>query len=130
MYRSVTRDIQVTVEPHYVEEESSPEDGKWFWAYRVEIANLGRDTVQLRTRHWTITDSLGRVQEVRGPGVVGEEPVIAPGSSYTYTSGCPLSTASGFMVGTYRMETDAGESFDVAVPAFSLDVPDQPRVLN
>jgi len=130
MYRAVTRQIQVTVEPRYVAEESAPDEGRWFWAYEVEIANLGDDVVQLRTRHWRITDAAGRVQEVRGIGVVGEQPVLAPGQSFTYVSGCPLPTPSGIMAGSYRMEAPGGEGFDVAIPAFSLDLPDQRRTLN
>ncbi len=130
MYRAVTRDIQVTVEPHYIAEESDPEDEHFFWAYTVEIVNLGSETVQLRTRYWKITDAFGRVNEVRGVGVVGEEPVIAPGASFEYTSGCPLTTASGIMSGTYQMQTLGGEVFHVAIPAFSLDKPDVPRTLN
>lgn len=130
MYRALTRDIRVTVEPRYLPDESEPDNGRWFWAYQVEIANLGDSTVQLRARHWIITDALGRVQEVRGAGVVGEEPVLEPGASYSYTSGCPLSTPSGIMVGTYRMETPDGGAFDVAIPAFSLDLPDARPTLN
>lgn len=130
MYRAVTRQIQVTVEPRYVAEESAPDEGRWFWAYEVEIANLGDDVVQLRTRHWRITDATGRVQEVRGIGVVGEQPVLAPGQSFTYVSGCPLPTPSGIMAGTYRMEAPDGQGFDVVIPAFSLDLPDERRTLN
>ncbi len=130
MYEAVTRGIRVTVRPLYLEDESEPDEDRYFWAYTVEVANLGAETVQLRTRFWHITDSLGRVQEVRGPGVVGEEPVLEPGESFEYTSGCPLATPGGIMVGRYTMETDGGENFDVDIPAFSLDVPDTPRVLN
>lgn len=130
MYRAVTRDIQVTVEPVYLEDESVPEEDHYFWAYTVEIINLGEETVQLRNRYWRITDSLGRIQEVRGAGVVGEEPVIGPDDRYEYTSGCPLATPGGIMAGHYQMETDTGETFNVEIPAFSLDVPDVPRVIN
>lgn len=130
MYRTITRNIQVTVEPRYVPEHSTPEDGRWYWSYAVEIVNLGEETVQLRSRHWIITDGLGRVQEVRGPGVVGEEPVIGPGDSYSYVSGCPLTTPSGIMVGSYRMQGTGGEVFDAAIPAFSLDLPEPRRTLN
>ena len=130
MYRAVTRNIQVSVEPVYLEDESDPEHHRYFWAYTVEITNLGAETVQLRTRHWRITDATGSVQEVFGPGVVGEEPVIEPDESYEYTSGCPLKTPGGIMAGHYQMENDDGEKFDVEIPAFSLDVPDAPRVIN
>ena len=123
MYEAVTHGIRVRVAPQYLEEESSPEEGRYFWAYTVEIVNEGGETVQLRTRHWRITDAAGRTAEVRGPGVVGETPVLEPGAAFRYTSGCPLATPSGIMVGTYQMTTEAGERFDVAIPAFSLDSP-------
>jgi ApaG protein len=127
MYSETTRAITITVQPFYLEEHSSPVDSHYVWAYRVRIENGGGETVQLRNRHWRITDSLGRLHEVRGPGVVGEEPIIAPGQSFEYTSSCPLSTPSGFMVGDYEMETQAGERFLARVPAFSLDVPPRLR---
>lgn len=130
MYRSLTHGIQVTVEPVYLEDESSPSENHYFWAYTVEIVNQSDEAVQLRARHWKITDAFGRVEEVRGAGVVGEEPTLAPGERFEYTSGCPLSTASGIMIGTYQMEGGDGEMFSVDVPAFSLDLPDTPRVLN
>jgi ApaG protein len=130
MYRAVTRKIEVTVTPRFVSERSSPSNGYYFWAYTIDITNLGDETVQLKTRHWRITDALGRLQEVRGPGVVGEEPVIKPGESFEYTSGVPLPTASGFMVGTYGLITMAGERFDIEIPAFSLDSGDAERTIN
>ena len=130
MYAETTRSIHVTVKPYYLEDQSSPTDGRYVWAYHVRIENRGEETVQLRRRHWRITDAMGRVQEVRGPGVVGEQPVLAPGQSYEYTSGTPLPTPSGIMVGSYEMELPNGESFAVAIPAFSLDSPHQPRRLN
>ena len=130
MYSATTRSIKVTVEPEYLEDQSSPVDDHFVWAYRVRIENKGDETVQLRRRHWRITDGMGRVQEVRGPGVVGEQPVLAPGQTFEYTSGTPLSTPSGIMVGTYQMETRHGEHFDVDIPAFSLDSPHQPVRLN
>ena len=130
MYRAVTRNVEVTVTPRFVTERSSPEHGYFFWAYTIEITNLGSGTIQLKTRHWRITDALGRLQEVRGAGVVGEEPVLEPGASYEYTSGVPLPTASGFMVGTYGMVTADGEHFDIAIPAFSLDGPEAKRTIN
>lgn len=130
MYRAVTRSIQVTVTLTYVDEQSSPPDGRYFWAYHVEIENLGTETVQLRTRYWRITDAQGRVQEVRGAGVVGQTPVLAPGERFDYTSGCPLDTPQGIMVGEYGMVTDRGEAFTIAIPAFSLDSPAQSRILH
>src|SRR5678815_2608036 len=101
MYQSVTRDIEVTVTPQYLADRSSPETGEYFWAYTIEIINRGTETVQLRTRHWRITDAMGRRQEVRGAGVVGKQPVLKPGESFEYTSGVPLPTPSGFMTGSY-----------------------------
>ena len=130
MYKAVTRGISVTVTPRYMPEESSPQQGRYFFAYTVEIINTSLERVQLRARHWTITDEHGQVQEVRGAGVVGEEPVLGPGESFNYTSGCPLPTPSGTMQGTYLMETAAGETFDAEIPAFSLDIPRTNRVLH
>ncbi|MCW5697085.1 MAG: Co2+/Mg2+ efflux protein ApaG [Bauldia sp.] len=130
MYRATTRSIQVTVTPSYVEDRSAPEEGRYFWAYTVEIVNLGLEVVQLRARAWHITDANGNIQEVTGPGVVGKQPVLKPGESFEYTSGCPLSTPSGIMVGTYRMQTDGGHSFDAEIPAFSLDLPNARPTLN
>jgi ApaG protein len=130
MYRETTRAIQVTVEPSFVEDESSPEEGHYFWAYKIEISNLGEEVVRLRSRHWRITDANGRMEEVRGAGVVGKQPVLKPGESFAYTSGCPLTTPSGIMVGTYQMQNERGELFTIAIPAFSLDVPDAPRTMN
>ncbi|MGC1554988.1 MAG: Co2+/Mg2+ efflux protein ApaG, partial [Bradyrhizobium sp.] len=103
MYRAVTRDIEVTVEPNFLPERSSVEKQQYFWSYTIVITNSGRETVQLRTRHWIITDATGRRQEIRGEGVVGEQPVLGPGERFEYTSGVPLPTASGFMTGRYQM---------------------------
>jgi ApaG protein len=130
MYRAVTRNIEVTVQPRFIPDRSSPKNGYYFWAYTITIANQGDETVQLKTRYWLITDATGKRQEVRGPGVVGEEPVLNPGQSFEYTSGVPLPTPSGFMQGSYRMVTADKESFDVEVPAFSLDLTDAERTLN
>ncbi len=130
MYTSVTRAIRITVEPIYLSEQSSPEDGHFVWAYQIKIENDGAETVQLIDRHWRITDALGRLQEVRGEGVVGEQPVLRPGEAFEYTSGTPLATPSGIMVGSYGMVTMTGERFDVEIPAFSLDSPHQDRRLN
>ena len=121
MYRAITRKIEVTVTPRFLTERSSPANGYYFWAYTIDIANLGAETVQLKTRHWRITDATGRLQEVKGPGVVGEEPVLKPGELFEYTSGVPLPTPSGFMTGSYGMVTASGEHFDIEIPAFSLD---------
>ena len=123
MYSETTRSIKVTVRPFYLDQHSKPDENHFVWAYHVRIENEGSEIVQLRNRHWRITDELGRQQEVRGPGVVGEQPVLKPGQSFEYTSFCPLSTPSGFMVGDYEMETQEGEHFLIGVPAFSLDRP-------
>src|SRR5512142_338781 len=130
MYRAVTRQIEVTVEPNFLPERSSAENCQYFWSYTIVITNSGNETVQLRTRHWIITDATGRKQEVRGEGVVGEQPVLAPGERFEYTSGVPLPTASGFMTGRYQMVSESGERFEIDVPTFSLDIPDNKRVLN
>ena len=130
MYRAVTRGIQVTVTPQYLADKSSPEQDRYFWAYTIEIKNLGDVAVQLKTRHWKITDGHGHVQEVRGPGVVGQTPTIGPGQSFEYTSGCPLRTASGIMAGSYQMEQPDGTLVDIAIPPFSLDSPFTRRSLN
>jgi ApaG protein len=130
MYRAVTRDIEVSVTPEYLAERSAPDRGEYFWAYTIEITNRGNSTVQLRTRHWRITDGFGRTQEVRGAGVVGKQPVLKPGESFEYTSGVPLPTSSGFMTGTYGMVSDTGQPFDIEIPTFSLDGPEQKRTIN
>lgn len=130
MYRAVTRNIEVKVTPRFLSERSSPENGYFFWAYTIAITNHGTDTVQLKTRHWKITDAHGRMQEVRGAGVVGETPVLGPGASFEYTSGVPLPTPSGIMVGTYGMVSASGEGFEIDIPAFSLDSSDARRTIN
>ena len=130
MYRAVTRNIEVVVTPRFIADKSSPENNYFFWAYTIAITNNGPDTVQLKTRHWRITDAGGRRQEVRGPGVVGEEPVLKAGEHFEYTSGVPLQTPSGFMVGSYGMVSSGGEHFDIEVPAFSLDSVESKRTLN
>ncbi len=123
MYRASTRSIEISVQPFYFEEESAPDRGRFFFGYRIRIHNQGTETVQLLSRYWRITDGLGRTTEVRGAGVVGKQPVLQPGEMFEYTSGAPLQTPSGIMVGSYEMVTAAGERFDVAIPAFSLDAP-------
>ena len=130
MYRETTRAIQVTVEPTFVEAESAPDESHYFWAYRIEISNLGDEVVRLRSRYWQITDGNGHREEVRGAGVVGKQPVLRPGETFAYTSGCPLSTPSGIMVGSYQMQNEQGELFSIAIPAFSLDLPHAPRTMN
>jgi ApaG protein len=127
---AITRGIAVTVEPTYLEAQSSPGSSQYFWAYRITIENQGRATVQLLTRHWRIMNSRGEVNEVKGAGVVGEQPILKPGESFEYTSGAPLTTPSGIMTGTYQMETEGGERFDIAIPSFSLDSPDFAARLN
>lgn len=123
MYRARTRDIEVAVEPFYIEEQSSPEDSRYVWGYRIVIENHSDLTVTLVHRYWSITDQNGAIDEVDGPGVVGEKPRLQPGDSYEYSSGCPLDTPSGMMFGHYDMLSDEGERFKVTIPAFSLDTP-------
>ena len=130
MYRSNTRGIEVTVLPQFVAEQSEPELGHFFWAYTIEVVNQGPETVQLVSRHWVITDANGHTEEVRGAGVVGEQPVLQNGEAFRYTSGCPLKTPSGIMHGSYHMVTEEGVGFEVEIPAFSLDSPFVKRVLN
>ena len=130
VYETETRGVRVRVAPQYLPERSDPDGELYVWAYHIEIENAGARTVQLVDRHWTITDALGRVEEVEGPGVVGEQPVINPGGRYAYTSGCPLSTPSGVMVGCYGMVAEDGERFEAAIPAFSLHLPGAERKVN
>lgn len=130
MYKAVTNDIRVVVEPEFMDDRSQPERGRYFWAYHIEITNLGRHRAQLTHRHWRITDANGKLEEVRGPGVVGEQPTLGPGESFNYTSGCPLGTPSGIMTGSYRFVGEDGRAFDVNIPAFSLDSPHARRTLN
>ncbi|MEM6413765.1 MAG: Co2+/Mg2+ efflux protein ApaG [Pseudomonadota bacterium] len=126
-YERTTRGIRIRVEPHYLDDQSDPEDDHYVWAYTVRIENGSPDSVRLRTRHWLITDAFGQTEEVRGEGVVGEQPVIRPGEGFEYTSGAPLATPSGVMVGRYGMETSEGEAFEAEIPAFSLDSPHETR---
>ena len=130
MYHAETHDIRVSVMPVYIDERSSPADGRYFWAYRVSIQNCGAQTVQLLSRYWRIVDGHGRKEEVRGEGVVGEQPVLQPGEHYEYTSGCPLTTPSGFMQGHYVMGDNNGGRLQVEIPAFPLDLPDAKPLLN
>jgi len=130
MYRAVTRNIEVSVEPFFLDDRSDPAENRYVWAYRITIANKSDQFVKLLSRHWKITDGAGRVELVNGPGVVGEQPELNPGDSFQYTSGCPLTTPSGIMAGHYTMQDQAGRTFEVQIPAFSLDIPSQKRSLN
>ena len=129
-YMAITRGIAVSVEPTYLEANSSPADSQYLWAYRVTIENRGRETVQLLSRHWMITNARGELTEVKGLGVVGEQPFLKAGESYAYTSGAPLNTPSGMMGGSYEMESDRSERFSIEIPTFSLDRPNHGVLLN
>lgn len=120
---ATTNGITVQAQPSFVPEQSSPAQGRWFFAYKIRISNGGNDVVQLLSRHWVITDANGRVEEVKGPGVVGEKPVLKPGESFEYTSFCPLKTPFGTMEGSYQMVARGGASFDVRIPRFELAPP-------
>jgi ApaG protein len=120
---AVTRGVRVEVRSHYSPEHSRPQAHQWFFLYTIRISNEGDETVQLLSRHWIITDATGEVDEVEGPGVVGEQPVLAPGESFEYTSGCPLTTPFGTMHGTYQMTTSSGEPFDAEISTFQLREP-------
>jgi len=130
MYRARTNEIEVKVQPSFLEEQSVPQENLFVWAYKIRIANKSNVTVKLCTRHWKITDAMGRIQVVNGTGVVGEQPVLKPGESFEYTSGAPLSTPSGFMGGSYHMEAEDGREFDVEIPVFSLDSPHHPYAVH
>lgn len=130
MYEAETEGVCVQVTPQFLEDQSDIGQNRFVWAYTVRIENRGADTVQLINRYWRITDARGVTQEVRGPGVVGEQPVLRPGESFEYTSGAPLSTPSGIMVGQYEMARSGGDHFDAAIPAFSLDSPHEQVRLN
>ena len=129
-YEAETENVLVRVTPAFLEAESSPEENKFIWAYHVEIENRSQRTLQLMTRHWHITDREGRVQEVDGPGVVGQTPVLQPGGRFEYTSGCPLNAPSGMMQGSYTLEDEAGGRLDVRIPLFALDSPYDTRAPN
>ena len=130
MYTATTRAISVTVRPQYLPDQSDPATSRYVWAYHVRIENKGDTAVQLRSRHWKITDGLGRLTEVKGPGLIGKTPRLRPGEFFEYTSGTPLSTSSGIMTGTYQMVGETGENFDIEIPTFSLDTPAGSRQLN
>lgn len=120
---AVTRGVRVRVLSEYAPERSQPSKNQWFFLYTITISNEGTETVQLLTRHWLITDGTGHIEEVRGPGVVGKQPILRPGESFEYTSGCPLTTPFGMMQGTYQMITEGGERFDAEVAPFTLSEP-------
>ena len=128
-YEAETQGVRVRVRPEYLPDQSDPDERRWVWAYHIEVENHGAAAVQLLARHWRITDETGRVEEVKGLGVVGEQPVLNPGQRFRYTSGCPLPTPSGVMAGAYRMAGADGQ-FDAQIPAFSLDLPGAARTLN
>lgn len=131
MYEAETEGLLVRVEPRFLPEESDPDENRFVWAYSIEIVNCSAERVQLISRFWRIMDENGLTQEVRGPGVVGQQPVLEPGESFRYTSACPLAAPSGVMVGSYSMlKLSSQEEFDIAVPAFPLDSPHQTRLAN
>ncbi len=129
-YALTTHSITVTVEPEFLDEQSEPEEHRFFWAYHVRIENQGSQKVQLKSRYWHITDEMGHVQEVAGAGVIGEQPHLSPGESFEYSSGTPLGTPSGIMQGHYVMEAESGETFEATIPVFSLDSPYHSRQLH
>jgi ApaG protein len=130
MYERQTRNIRVAVQPAFLDDQSDPGEQRYLWSYTVTIENKGAETVQLLSRHWHITDGHGQVKEVKGPGVVGAQPVIAPGQKFQYTSGCPLPTASGYMSGKYEMRNSTGEKFEAEIPAFLLESPHEQRQIH
>lgn len=130
MYKAITHNIEVTAKPEFLVEQSEPEDDRFFWSYTIEIKNMGDHDVKLLKRHWVITDGKGERHEVKGVGVVGEQPLLRPGESFRYTSACPLTTPSGIMSGRYEMLAGGGDVFHVTIPAFSLDSPYSRRILN
>jgi ApaG protein len=130
VYERTTQDIRVTVKPAYLDDQSEPAESRYVWSYAVTIENLGKETVQVISRYWHITDARGHVQEVRGPGVVGEQPVLEPGQAFEYASGCPLPTASGAMVGRYQLRSASGETFEADIPMFLLESPYERRQIH
>ena len=129
-YAQTTEEITVTVDPILLDDESDPDAGIFFWSYHVVIQNNGSETVQLLSRYWRITNALGALQEVRGDGVVGEQPILKPGQSFEYTSGTPLSTSSGIMGGNYQMISSGGKNFNINIPTFSLDSPYEGHIVH
>jgi ApaG protein len=129
-YEAETNGVCIRVRPVFVDEQSSPEDDRFLWAYHIEIENRGRHTLQLMTRHWRITDGDGRIQHVDGAGVIGKQPVLHPGARFEYSSGCPLTTPCGMMQGAYRFEDETGASVEATIPLFALDSPYDERRPN
>jgi ApaG protein len=130
MYEQETAGMVVRVEPQFLPDESRPEDNRFVWSYTIVIENRRPDAVQLMSRYWRITDENGATQEVRGDGVIGEQPVIEPGQSFRYSSAAPLSAPSGVMMGAYSMQRGNGEAFDISVPLFALDSPHISKLAN
>lgn len=130
LFEQRTKDVIVRVEPEYLAEQSSPSDSRFIWAYTVEIDNQSDDDLRVTGRYWHIADSRGQVQEVRGQGVVGEKPVVRAGEQFRYTSGAPLSAPSGMMSGSYRVEPEHGEAYDIDIPVFVLDSPFEGTMFN
>ena len=129
-YTEVTKNIRVSVKTNFLSDQSDIENGLWVWSYQILIENNGNDRVQLIDRYWKITDATGIIKEVKGSGVIGEQPTIKPGEFFEYTSGTPLNKSSGFMSGNYRMINEKNESFFIDVPVFSLDIPSVQKILN
>ena len=129
-YTEVTKNIRVSVKTNFLSDQSDIENGLWVWSYQILIENNGNDRVQLIDRYWKITDATGIIKEVKGSGVIGEQPTIKPGEFFEYTSGTPLNKSSGFMSGNYRMINENNESFFIDVPVFSLDIPSVQKILN
>jgi ApaG protein len=130
MFTKTTNNIKITAIPHFLAEQSEPEEDRYVWAYTIHMENYGEEMVKLISRHWKITDAKGITQEVRGPGVVGKHPSLKPGESFHYTSGTALGAPSGMMLGSYEMVNEKGYIFQVDVPAFSLDSPYHASKLN
>ena len=130
MYERETRSIHVAVRPAYLDDQSDPDDRRYVWSYTVTIENRGTEPVQLISRTWNITDGMGQMKQINGPGVVGAQPVIAPGETFEYTSGCPLPTSSGLMSGRYQMQAASGEAFEAEIPAFLLESPYERRQIH
>ena len=129
-YSEMTSNIKVSVVPVFLADQSNPLENLYVWAYTITIENLGQDTVQLISRHWKIIDSDGHLNEVIGEGVIGQQPILEQGEQFSYTSGCPLNTPSGFMSGTYLMRINDSDLTEVVIPAFCLDIPNSPRSIN
>tara|TARA_B110000008_G_scaffold207728_1_gene206527 strand:- start:776 stop:1207 length:432 start_codon:yes stop_codon:yes gene_type:complete len=129
-YTEVTKNIRVSVKTNFLSDQSDTENSLWVWSYHILIENNGNDKIQLIDRYWKITDATGIIKEVKGSGVIGEQPTIKPGEFFEYTSGTPLNKSSGFMSGNYRMINENNESFFIDVPVFSLDIPSVQKILN